>query len=323
MCINNNCTDTSLIVLPAGQDGTPGTNGTNGTNGVDGQNGIFGGFSAKWKFDATTGVGAASTYLKFNSTILSGVTSIEVNKLNASSVDHADFLTTFVNTVGSTDYFGLVRVWKEFDSNIFWLGRITASTSTASTRTFTVTHIESNGTFTANDNVVLNFTPNGAIGDSPGTNVIFSDHTVYQTSAMVETNFITYNIVPNLLPDLGDQLDIQVVYTKEGPSKSIDQAFLRLNGSLITFSNLAIPMAPGISQLLVNYTITRRVSDQAYLHMKAFYIDRTGNLVSAVGNTKPVALATANTHTLDFNGSSGAISNTITLREVVIKKFEA
>ncbi len=146
-CSCNDCND--ITILP----GTPGTDGADGANGSDGK---YGGHSSIWKFQADyTGSAAPTNYLKVNSATYSVVTSIRVNESNADSTDMSGFLTSF----DATGNYGYIRLFKEYDDNTFWIGKITNVVDNGSDRTLTVTHTQSNNTFSADDNVVLTFTP--------------------------------------------------------------------------------------------------------------------------------------------------------------------
>lgn len=151
-CGNANCLSTETISIPTGADGQGGSNG------------LFGGFSAEWVFDSATSANPPLTELRFNNATLASVTEIYINDTNADSVDHNAFLEAFKNTIGGTDYFGLVKVWKQHNSNVFWMGKVTAVVDNGADHTITVTHIASNGTFTDEDDVVTSFTPQGATG---------------------------------------------------------------------------------------------------------------------------------------------------------------
>ncbi len=146
-CSCNDCNDITIL---------PGTPGTNGTDGADGSNGKYGGHSSVWKFQADyTGSAAPVNYLKLNNSTYNVVTSIRVNESNADSTDMSDFLASF----NATNNYGYIRIFKEYEENTFWIGKITNIVDNGSDRTLTVTHTQSNNTFSADDNVVLTFTP--------------------------------------------------------------------------------------------------------------------------------------------------------------------
>lgn len=137
----------------------------NGTDGTVGNDGEFGGWSGEWIYDISTVPGAIQpTDLRFDDTNLSLVTEIYIHETNADSTDYSAFLDSFSNTVSGTNHYGLVRIWKRFDSNTFFYGEITLTQDNGSYRTISVTPIQYNGTFTDTDNVVVSFTPNGVAG---------------------------------------------------------------------------------------------------------------------------------------------------------------
>lgn len=143
-CSCNDCNDITLF------SGNPGTNG------------IFGGQSSKWKFDAVAGTAPATSYIRFNVGAPASVTTIYINETNFDSTDMSAFLTSF----NATGDYGLIRLFKEFDANTFWIGTITNIVDAGTYRTLTVTHTQSNGTFSADDAIVVSFTPikQGALG---------------------------------------------------------------------------------------------------------------------------------------------------------------
>lgn len=155
------------FIVYNGTNGSAGANGANGTNGTNGQDGEFGGWSGEWIFDvATTPPSIAATELRFDDATLSSVTEIYINETNADSTNYSAFLDSFDNVSGGTNYYGLIRVWKRFDSNTFFYGKVTLTQDNGGYRTISVDHIQSNGTFVDTDNVVVSFTPAGIDGVS-------------------------------------------------------------------------------------------------------------------------------------------------------------
>ena len=131
--------------------------GPTGPTGATGPRGGFGGYSGNWVFsNNTSGAAPGSTFLKFNSAILSSVTSISVSKNNLSGTDLSAFLATFTAL-------SFIRIFKESDSNTFIYARIDAITSTATEYVFSITYISGNGTFSNLDSVVLTYTPTGKV----------------------------------------------------------------------------------------------------------------------------------------------------------------
>ena len=130
-------------------------------SGLDGNDGQYGGASAsRWKFETSVAVSPTSQYLRMNNTTYSSVTAIYINETNDDGTNRAGLLASF--SVGGI--FGRIRLFKEFDSNTFWYGTITAVTDAGSYYNLTVTYTDSNGTFAANDKVIVEFTPTGATG---------------------------------------------------------------------------------------------------------------------------------------------------------------
>lgn len=148
MCIN--CDDNSTEI-PAGNDGTQGPQG------------LFGGFCGEWKFSTSTASGPPSQYLRFNNATYTAVNSILVNDTNSDSINYDAFLDSFDNN----GYFGYVRVFKESDQTKFWMGEVTAVTDNGTDHSIDVNYILHNGTFVADDAVVICFSPTGA---PPNTN---------------------------------------------------------------------------------------------------------------------------------------------------------
>lgn len=153
------CGGITLFKGDTGDTGATGSAGTNGTNGATGAVGEPGGFSSTWIFDAGTSANPIATEMRFNNVTLASVTQIYINDTNSASLDLDAFLDSFSNTIATTDHFGLLKIYKKSNSNIFWYGRITAAVDNGADHTFTVSHIQSNGTFTADDVIVVDFTP--------------------------------------------------------------------------------------------------------------------------------------------------------------------
>ena len=140
--------------------GATGANGTNGTNGATGAQGNYGGFSSEWNFDSNTGSASGTGEIRFNNATLASVTELYINNTNADATNLIAFLDSFDNS-GS---FGTIRVSKKSDSNVFWMGTVTAESDSGSEHAVTVTHIASNGTFTDTDPLVVSFVERGIVG---------------------------------------------------------------------------------------------------------------------------------------------------------------
>lgn len=184
-------TGTSLI----GATGATGANGTNGTNGTDGAQGNYGGWSSQWQYDSNTGTSTGNGEFRFNNADPGSATELYVNKINSDSVDFTTFLTAWQNSGA----FGLVRISKLDNTNVFWMGILTDYSLGATEGQFPVTTVLSNGTFTDGDEFVVSFVRNGQQGvqGTPGTNgddvglaSMFSDATQIVNS-VAETSLLT------------------------------------------------------------------------------------------------------------------------------------
>lgn len=149
MCqCSNSCACDSSVELPY-------------INGTDGLNGLYGGHSSKWTFKSETVTAPLINTLRLNNATPASVTSIYIHETNANSVNVNPFLASFSN---STNY-GLIKIFKEYDDTKFWIGRITGVSNTSQYYTIVVTYIHHSGTFTADDSVVVSFTPQGIPGN--------------------------------------------------------------------------------------------------------------------------------------------------------------
>jgi hypothetical protein len=150
---NDGCFDES-VQLAQGPTGNAGTNGSNG---------LYGGWSLKWKFDDNTGSGTGSNEVRLNNASPASATVIYVND-DAYGTGAAD---VFLSSVTSAP-FGKIKIFKEYNSTIFWLATITAADATAvpAEVAFTVTNVVTNGTFTDGDDIVLTLAPAGATGNT-------------------------------------------------------------------------------------------------------------------------------------------------------------
>ena len=122
-------------------------------SGDPGQDGQYGGYSSKWQFDNNTAAGPAVQFLRLNNGTYTAVSQIYINETNADSVNVAAFLAT----INSHANYGYIRIFKEFDSSVFWMGKVTGFTDNGSDITLNVTYILHNGSFSANDNLVFTF----------------------------------------------------------------------------------------------------------------------------------------------------------------------
>ena len=211
-----------------------GTNGTNGTNGAPGTNGLYGGWSLKWKFDTNIGSGTGTNEVRLNNASPASATVIYVND-DAFGTGAAD---VFLSSVTSAP-FGKIKIFKEYDSTIFWLATITAAddTTVPAEVKFTVTDVVTNGSFTDGDDIVLTLAPAGAtggIGPTGPNGVTILHYDVAQGSfsptAIGTTNQTTatikraFSIPANTWETNGDMIELEIM--------AIGQKFEKPAGSL-------------------------------------------------------------------------------------------
>ena len=198
----NGCLSTDTISIPTG---------ANGTNGTNGSNGVFGGFSGSWLFDDTTSSGPSSTNMRFNQVNLATATMLYIHNTNADSIDYENFLQSFINS----NNYGLIRVWKRLDSTKFWTGIITNVVAAGSTQNITVTHVENNGTFTDEDELVVSFAASGATGASVGAAyVVDVDYAGTITAADAGPSVLgTVTVGAGALASNDDMLEFEAYYT--------------------------------------------------------------------------------------------------------------
>lgn len=188
------------VTLPTAQSGNDGADGTNG------QDGLFGGFSQKFIFETTLTAGPLATKLRFNNATLSSVTEVYVNDNNSDSVNVDAFLDALDNSGNG----GKIKIFKEYDSTVFFMADVASSTDNGTDHTLAVTHIASNGTFANDDAVVLSFVPNGVIGTNgiDGTPLLFADTNNDSITSAALTAFTnkTFTLPANTLTQDGDSI---------------------------------------------------------------------------------------------------------------------
>ena len=196
---NNNCDCSNEITIPTG---------------TAGRDGLFGGWSQEYSFDTGTAVNPPTSKIRLNNATPASVTEIYINDTNIDGVDTDAFLDAFANS----NNYGIIKLFKEFDSTKFWMGNITNVTDNGTYHTITVTHVQSNSTFAADDNIVVSFTANGntdipyyvrtyaqleaLISSSsliPGATYVLSDYqTEHQVPATSLLNITTAGYVPKI-----------------------------------------------------------------------------------------------------------------------------
>lgn len=124
--------------------------------------GRYGGYSTDYLFDTTTtGSGIAATKLRLNNASFASVTHVFLHKSQRYNVSVAAFLASFTNS----GTYGYLKIYKEstLDDNWIFL-RITALTDQVTYVDLTVTYADSHGSFSADDVLVVTFSPCGPQG---------------------------------------------------------------------------------------------------------------------------------------------------------------
>jgi len=205
------CNSCSNITLPQGATGAQGATGTNGT---DGLNGLFGGFSMEFDFDSSNFSTPPLGEIRFNSATLSSVTEIFVSTTGTGSANAAPFLDSFDDN-GDPGNYGLIRVFKQHDSPVFWLGKVIAIAPSGASRTLTVQHITSGSDpFNDGDDTIVSFVSNGADGADGATKsgAIYNYSILDDGHNKVSTSFQlmnTFNIPANTFEANMDEISLK------------------------------------------------------------------------------------------------------------------
>ena len=205
------CNSCSNITLPQGAQGPQGASGTDGTDGTDGLNGIFGGFSMEFDFDSSNFSTPPLGEIRFNNATLSSVTEIFVSTTGTGSTNAAPFLDSFDDN-GDPGNYGLIRVFKQHDSTVFWLGRVTAIAPSGASRTLTVQYIASGSDpFNDGDDTIVSFVSNGASGASK-SGAIYNYSILDNGYNRIGTSFQlmnTFNIPANTFEQNMDEISLK------------------------------------------------------------------------------------------------------------------
>ncbi len=123
-----------------------------------------------WAFDAsTTMADPGAGEVRLNNATLSSVTSIAVDDANSDAVDVSAWVTTWDNT-GNAGSHGTLVLRKAGNSAVFGIYTIASLTDNAGWTEVALTHVASNGTFSAADIVLVTVSPHGVdgVGDVVG-----------------------------------------------------------------------------------------------------------------------------------------------------------
>jgi len=324
-CSTNPCGCDSGITLPY-------------LTGASGQDGLFGGFSAEWKFDSSsTASNPAVNYMRSNNSTLSSVSELYFNQINIDGIDHNSFLSTFTNS----NNYGLIKVWKQYQSNTFIMGTVTGVVDTGDHYTIALTGIVANGSFTADDNMVVSFTPMGADGasgsngsngvDGTGAYVIDGVFTGTVDAGEASTLLGSISIPADTLSTNEDMLEFSATLrrtqTQDPAIKDNLVMSFGVNGYLTSNTELVLDGSYPLESLRINGRLYRE-SATALTFTSELYFAPTNILstAKAIG----VGLTTINQHELtsnvDFTAINlfqitmiGTTAETITLNDFVVR----
>lgn len=213
------CNSCSNITLPVGATGPSGLNGDDGTPGADG---LFGGFSLEFEFDSDPNSTPPAGEIRFNNATPGSVTEIYISTTGTGGVDATAFLDSF-NDNGDADNYGLIRIFKEDNSTVFWMGKVKNVQTSGASRTITVQYISSGGTFADTNDTIVSFVANGTNGASGATKSgvldnysILDDGANYGGTSPILVR--TFSIPENTF-----QVDTDEVTIKGGFSGDLDQ----------------------------------------------------------------------------------------------------
>lgn len=231
--------DVSLTFATAGSQGPAGTNGTNGSDGADGTDGVSG-FGIRYNFSATTTSPPSSGELRLNNATLASVTEIYVHETDKNSVDVSSVLTEISD--GST-----IQILDDNDTNAYAYFTLSSQTDNGTDRTFTVTHLSSNGTLTGD--VSLAFATAGPQGPSG------SDESVKVSANDTTSGFLNGKLVQGT--------NITFTENNDGGNETLTISATGGGGSALEVEDNGSSLTTNASKInFVGFTLTEPVADE-------------------------------------------------------------
>jgi len=244
--------------------------------GEDGSDGVFGGYSGDWLFESNTASPPSTRYLRVNNASLASITQIYISETNAQSLNYATFLAEF-----AVDSY--IRIFREFNSNVFWLGKITSVTDSGPYYTIGVTTILTNGSFTNTERLIVSYIPAGVSASTSNVEILYNDvDTVLNATSNSASydNILTYNVPVNSLLTNGDKLEIKMVFRLISTYASdVSHYKIKFNG--VEFSSTITEFELSFSHPIafVSIDFSRESNTQASIEFKSFVRDKYYNLV--------------------------------------------
>lgn len=244
--------------------------------GEDGSDGVFGGYSGDWVFESNTASPPSTRYLRVNNATLASITQIYISETNAQSLNYATFLAEF-----AVDSY--IRIFREFNSNVFWLGKITSVTDSGPYYTIGVTTILSNGSFTNTERLIVSYIPAGVSTSATNVEILYNDVNTtanFTTVSASYDNILTYNVPANSLLTNGDKLEIKMVF-KLAYTAGTDVSHYKIKFNGVEFSSVITEFELSLSHPIafVSIDFSRESNTQASIEFKSFVRDQYYNLV--------------------------------------------
>lgn len=264
--------------------------------GADGENGIYGGFSSTWLFETNTGSTPSTRCVRFNNTTYSSATQVYLHVNNSETIDYEDFLDEF--TVD-----GYISIYKEFNPNVFVKFKISSVALTANTKlTATVTYVNGNGTFTANDKLVVSYTPNSTSSSVANISIVDDDNSGSRSTTLVSGDQLLESLTYNdrLFYNNGDR--IRLIATGNCPTNNRTKA-IKIgvsDGTTEIFINNSNVAYQGNFVLEAEFIATNILSGYWKIWSKCFSASGSNNIAATTVNSTPTFDFTSTTWTINL-----------------------
>jgi hypothetical protein len=138
------------------------------------------GTATKWNFDSSISMADPGTGdLRMDSATLASVTQIAVDATSAQTgnPDISDWVASWDDSTNDANR-GVIMIHEDGTPSNFWTGKINgAITDNTGWLQIPVTYIDSGGSFTAADSLVVGFSPAGGAGETAGFNMLWDSDT--------------------------------------------------------------------------------------------------------------------------------------------------
>jgi len=226
----------------------------------------------------------------------------------------------------------MLRLFKEDDSNVFWMGRVTGVTDNATEYDVAVTHVDSNGTFTAADNIVVSFVDKGDTGsngaDGADAALLLTNQTNQESTnsaVLVQIGTKSYTVAADTLEQNGEKLVVTVILTKTVPNAGTCQ--ILINSNWFTAKIPSIPLFEGEELTRIEMHISRVSNTSALVEVQwvstqgvSYVTNGYGFIVENTGSIGVVDFSGAN-FDIDVFGSIAA-GGTLYAEQLTVKRLK-